>query len=106
MRKPVVLIGALLSAAPLFSQTPASAEPRVRNGELLWFDLTESRNDVRHALGQPLLAADFGEDFHAWQYRIGDDVDHDDFSHSLVFRKSTGVLLAVTRNYPEDRNVD
>ncbi len=102
----MILIGALLVQAPLFSQIPALAGPQLRNGEIQWFNLTESKNEIRRALGPPLLAAAFGDDFESWQYRFGEGVDHDEFTHYLVFRKSTGQLISVTRNDPEDPNVD
>lgn len=50
------------------------------------------------------MVADVGE-YRSWQYRVG-EVEHDDFSHSLVFRKADGVLVSVTRNYNPERSVD
>ena len=43
--------------------------------------------------------------YRSWQYQIG-EVEHDDFSHALVFRKSDGKLVSVTRTYNPERNVD
>ena len=50
------------------------------------------------------MVADFGA-YRSWQYQIG-EVEHDDFSHALVFRKSDGKLVSVSRNYDPERNVD
>ena len=50
------------------------------------------------------MVADFGE-YRSWQYQIG-EVEHDDFSHALVFRKSDGKLVSVSRTYNPERSVD
>jgi hypothetical protein len=93
-----VLMGALLAAAaPAFSQIPAA--------ELKWFASLETRDDAAQPLGTPAMAVDFGNDFRSWQYQIGNS-DHDDFSHSVVYRRSTGKLVSVTRNYEPERDVD
>ncbi len=70
----------------------------MRNGELTWFQLNETEEEVVRALGSPTVVADFGADFRSWQYQIG-DIDHHEFSHWLVFRASDRKLLSVTRNY-------
>jgi hypothetical protein len=93
-RRLVVISGALLFAAPLFSQS-----------ELQWFLLTETRDDVARKMGPPKMIAEFGTDFESWQYQIG-EIDHDDFSHFLVFRKSDKRLISITRNYETEQNVD
>src|SRR5258708_36636009 len=95
--------GALLVAAPLLSQAPPASEPRAFEGKFMWFGLTETRANVQRVLGTPLLKADFGDDFHAWQYRFDDDADHEDFSHHLVFRKSTGALISLPWIYSASR---
>lgn len=99
------LVSGALWAAPLFCQVPAAADPHVKDGEFRWFLFTESQDEVQTALGQSQMVADFGSDFRSWQYQIG-DVDHDDFSLAVVFRKSTGKLVSVTRNFDAGRNVD
>jgi len=96
---------ALLLAAPVFSQLPPAADPVVKEGAIQWFTLAETRSEVAKQLGPPSLAAEFGKDFLSWQYRIG-NVDHEEFSHQVVFRRSDGKLVSITRNYEEERNVD
>lgn len=98
MTRRLLLVAPLL-AAPLFSQMiPAAADPVARGSRVEWFHLTESPDQVRKALCQPTLVADFGSDFQGWQFQIG-DIDHHDFSHQAVFRKSTRSLVSITRNY-------
>jgi len=106
MKFPITLGGALLlSATLLFPQSPAAADPKERNGKLLWFQLSEGREKVIALLGPPAKVADFGADFQSWHYQIGNE-DHHDFSHELVFRKPGGMLISVTRNYEQEENVD
>lgn len=105
MSASVRFFGALLLAAPLFSQTPAAADPSLRDGVVQWFQLNESWDQVGSKIGQPKLVADFGVDFKSWQYQIG-AVDEHEFSHQLVFRKSTRQLISITRNYEPQENVD
>jgi hypothetical protein len=97
-------LGALLLAAPLFSQVAQWADPRPSAAEPKWFQLVETESQVRARLGQPKMVADFGN-YRSWQYQIG-ETDHDDFSHALVFRKSDGKLVSVSRNYDPQRTVD
>jgi hypothetical protein len=104
MKLILVLLGALLSAAPVFSQQETWSDPQVKADGVKWFDLVEREAEVRQHLGQPTMVADFGE-YRSWQYQIG-EVEHDDFSHALVFRKSDGVLVSITRNYSPERNAD
>lgn len=102
-----LIYGALLSAALLFSQeheTPAA-------GPVL-FTLEETREQVARAMGSPDLVANFGTDLLSWQFRLG-GVDHHsggctagEYSHQLVFRKSTGKLVSVTVNFEHDQKVD
>lgn len=92
--KRYLVLGALLFAAPLFSQ----------DHELLQFRLGETRAQVEQRLGRPAVVADFG-DFQSWQYQIGVE-DHHEFSHQLVFRHSTGELISVTRSYEAEQSVD
>jgi hypothetical protein len=105
MSQLAVLMTGALACAPLFSQNLAAADPRIHAGEVVWFRLKETRDQVGRLLGAPALTADFGRDFLSWQYRIG-DIDHDEFSLHVVFRKSENVLISVTRNYESERNVD
>ena len=104
------LAGALLMAAPLFSQVggtlPAWADPVVKQGaaEPAWFQLTENRDQVGAMLGKPVLVADSGKDFYSWQYQM--DSTDEDYSHYAVFRKTDGKLISVTRQYEPERNVD
>ena len=100
-----MLLWALLAAAPAFSQTQPWIEPRIAPGEPEWVRLLESEAEVRASMGQPAMAADFGK-YRSWQYRIGGEVEHDDFSHVLVFRKADGKLISLSRNYVPERNVD
>ena len=89
------LLGALLSAAPVFSQQALWSDPRVGADGVKWFEFVEREAEVRQYLGQPAMVADFGK-YRSWQYQIG-EVEHDDFSHALVFRKSDGVLVSISR---------
>jgi hypothetical protein len=108
------LVGALLGA-PLFAQSPPVAaasvtqvrtttDPLAKDGDIRWFNLTESRDQVWTNFGPPKSVEPFG-DFESWQYQI-DSQDNHDFSHLLVFRKSTGELVSVTRNYEPEKLVD
>ncbi len=97
--------GVLFCAAPLFAQLPAAADPTLDKGELQWFHLGESRADVAKQLGLPRMVAPVGADFEAWQYQLG-EVEEEGYSHHLVFRKSTGELISVARNYFPERTVD
>jgi hypothetical protein len=96
MKVCVILIGGLLGAVPLFSQV----------ADVKWLVNVESPADAVKALGQPTLTQDFGADFRSWQYRIGENVDHDDFSHQVVYHRKDGRLVSVTCSFEEDRNVD
>src|SRR5258708_945870 len=105
MNLTALLTGALLLAAPLFSQIPAASDPQIRKGAIVWFELKETTEQVTRMLGHPTLVADFGPDLLSWQYQI-DNEDHDEFSHQLVFRKSDHALISITRTYSVERNVD
>jgi hypothetical protein len=102
----LVFWGALLIAAPAFSQDNGrpSVEPAVKDGVFQWLDFSESRDLLTEVFGPPRVTAAFG-DFVAWQYHVG-GVDGHDFSHQLVFRKSTGKLVSITRSYDPDVEVD
>ena len=89
-----VTLGALLFAAPIFSQEL----------EALALTLQEQRSQVTQRLGPPAMVAANG-DFESWQYQIGIE-DHHEFSHQLLFRISTGELISFTRNYEPAVNVD
>jgi hypothetical protein len=102
--KTVTILWALLFAAPVFSQPGLWSDPRPSTDGFKWFQLNESATEVRKLLGQPAMVADAGE-YSSWQYQIG-AVEHDDFSHVLVFRKSDGKLVSITRSYNPERNVD
>jgi hypothetical protein len=90
----VVLLGALLIAAPVFSQ----------DQDLLGFLLNDTPAQVRQRLGRPVLVAPFGE-FESWQYQVGVEDNHE-FSHVLLFRVATGELVSVTRNWEQEQLVD
>jgi hypothetical protein len=105
MRTILVCFGALLLVAPLFCQSPRWIDPRVIAGKLEWFHLLETESEVRSRLGQPAMVADFGG-FRSWQYRFGEDLDHDEFSHALLFRKSDGKLVSISRTFQPERTVD
>lgn len=96
----LLMLGALLTAAPL-----ASPEPIVENGVLHWFQLTESRDDITRLMGSPRMVTQLGEDFESWQYQIGVADEHE-YSHQLVFRRSTGRLVSATRTFEGDRDVE
>lgn len=105
MTRRLLLVAPLL-AAPLFSQgIPATADPVANGQDFKWFQFNESPDQIRKALGQPTAVADFGSDFQSWQFQIG-DIDHHDFSHQVVFRKSTRSLVSITRNYEPEVLVD
>ena len=97
-------LGALLLAAPLFSQMAQWADPLPSAAEPKWFLLVETESQIRAKLGQPKMVADFGN-YRSWQYQFG-EVDHEDYSHALVFRKSDGKLISVSRSYDPERTVD
>ena len=106
MRNLCILSGVLLLAAPgFFSQTLYPGDPRLDHGEIQWFQLRETRTDITRDLGVPQLATPFGNDFEAMSYQFG-DLDEQEYSHQLVFRKSTGQLVSVARNYQPEINVD
>ena len=69
------------------------------------FSLGESMEDVARKLGPPKLVADFGAGLRSWQYHLGSGDNHDP-SHYLVFRRSSGKLVSVTRNYDPEELVD
>ena len=96
---------ALLLAAPVFSGAPLWTDPQPGPGEPKWFQLLETESEVRGMLGQPQMVTDTGN-YRSWQYRFGDDLDHDEFSHALLFRKADGKLVSVSRSYSPERNVD
>lgn len=100
----VVMLWALLGTAPVLPQT-VQHEPQVKNGELVWFSIASTKDQIFKTFGQPVITAAFGADFESWQYRLG-TVDHDDFSHQIVFRKSNQTLVSITRNFDPERNVD
>lgn len=113
MNRLVVLLGALLTAAPpaLFSASdvgpglPALADPQVKADGVAWLMLNETMEDVVRAFGRPALVAESGAGLVSWQFQLG-DIDHHDFSHVLVFRAADRKLLSVTRNYEPERRVD
>ena len=101
-----LLFGALILSAPLLcGEQPTAADPRIEKRKLLWFSLLETPAQVEAALGKPAMAASSGSDHLSWQFRLG-GIDHHDFSHVLVFRKSTSKLVSVTRLYEEEQTVD
>lgn len=98
---PVILHGVLLAGAPPYSLDPVAG----KRGGVHWFELTESRQEITRRLGPPRLVAEFGPDFVSWQYHLNEGDDHDP-SHVLVFRRSTGVLVSVTRFFERERSVE
>ncbi len=94
MKNILVLMGALLFAAPAFSL----------DDDLLAFQLKETREQVTVRMGRPQLIAPFGE-FESWQYQIGVEDNHE-FSHVFLFRAGTGELLSVTRNWEHERSIE
>ena len=92
----------LMIAAPLRSQT--FADPQMKEGEPVWFQLTEDRDKVGKLLGKPVLVSETGTAFYSWQYQI--DSTDEDYSHYAVFRKADGKLISVTRQYAQERDVD
>ncbi len=113
MNRLLVLMGALLTAAPpaLLSgadatpRLPALADPQVKTEGVVWLTLDETMEEVARALGRPALVAESGGGLVSWQFQLG-EIDHHDFSHVLVFRGSDRKLLSVTRNYEPERNVE
>jgi hypothetical protein len=95
-----LILGALLAAAPL-----ARPDPVIENGVLQWFRLTETREEVTRVLGSPRMVTQLGDDFESWQYQIGVTDEHE-YSHQLVFRRSTGRLVSATRTFEQDRDID
>ena len=104
MRLRLFLPGALTTASLLFCGGSAN-DPQIREGVVDWFSLSETKQTILRILGPPANVVDFGSDFQSWQYHI-DGSDHHEFSHLLVFRRSSGTLVSVTRNYEEERPVD
>jgi hypothetical protein len=104
-----VLAGMLIGGAASLSSTiwaqPSFTDPGLEQGQIRWFLLSETKDNVRRQLGQPKDIATFPADFEAWQYEIG-ETREEESSHQLVFRKSTGQLISVTRNYEPERVVD
>jgi len=98
----LILLTGVLATAPLFS---ASIDPSLKDGELKWFSLTETKAEVLQKVGPPANVTTFGSDFEGWQYHAG-NTDHHEYSHYFVFRRSTGRLISVTRAYEEEQNVD
>lgn len=56
-------------------------------------------------MGKPVAIDDFGQDFRSWQFQMG-GVDGHDPSHFLVYRRSTGKIVSITRNYDPECVVD
>ncbi|MEO8597770.1 MAG: hypothetical protein ABI759_30900 [Candidatus Solibacter sp.] len=100
-----ILLAALLYAAPIFCQQSPWSDPRSVDGQFEWIHLLASESEIRLQLGQPSMIGDF-DGYRSWQYRIGEELDHDDFSHALVFRRSDGKLVSLSRTYTEPRLAD
>lgn len=101
MRSLLTVAGAWLIAAPsIFSQnTPLAAS------ELLRYSLEETTQQIHRGLGAPVQIADAGPEMVNWFYKT-DVYDQHEHSHQLLFRKSDGKLLSVTRNFHFPVNVD
>lgn len=80
-----------------------AADPTVRGGLFLWFQLNETMQEVSKRLGMPRAVADFGSSRTSWQYYLDEGSAHDP-SHFLVFRN--GRLVSVSRSYEPERTVD
>lgn len=93
MNKLVVTLGALLLAAPAFSQE-----------QIVALTLNETRAEVAQAIGRPALVQQVG-DLESWQYQIG-VADHDDFSHAVLFRVSTGKLISAAQTFESPKQLD
>jgi hypothetical protein len=99
MRIGFILGAWLIAASPLFPQTHLSVS------ELLRFTLEESGQQLTRVLGQPLQVADAGPAHFTWYYQT-DVLDKHDHSHLLMFRRSDGKLISVTRNFHLPTSVD
>jgi hypothetical protein len=95
----VSILGAWLIAAPAFfaQQTEPSRTPLAAS-ELLRYTLEETVAQLSRVLGPPAQISDNGAGFITWYYQT-DVLDQHDFSHLLMFRKSDGKLVSVTRNF-------
>ncbi|MEI9813537.1 MAG: hypothetical protein WDO18_13220 [Acidobacteriota bacterium] len=81
----LLTLGALLLAAPAFSQN------------ILELHLGAPRMQVTKEFGHPAIIEQIG-DLESWRYQIGVEDNHE-FSHFLVFRISTGELISATQNF-------
>jgi len=100
MRRPFQIVGGWLLAAPwLVAQTPLVA------AELLRYSLEETPTQLTRWLGPPVQIADSDPHVITWYYQT-DIQDPHDHSHLLVFRKTDGRLISVTRNFHLPVNVD
>ncbi|HEU0121890.1 MAG TPA: hypothetical protein VFQ91_15275 [Bryobacteraceae bacterium] len=97
-----VICGALLLAAPHACLQGQTALPVA---EILRFSLTETAAQIARGMGQPVLVNDTDPLFRTWYFQT-DVLDSHDHSHVLLFRKSDGALLSVTRNYHLPVRVD
>jgi hypothetical protein len=121
MNKLAVIFGALLLAAPAFSQGARSENdaPGFSQGarsqneasafsqgmpEITVLQLTETRAQVAKVLGPP-AKVESGGDFESWQYQVGVEDNHD-FSHFILFRASTGELISATHNFEPAKPLD
>lgn len=96
----MILLGAWLMATPaLRSETPLAV------AELLRYTLEETTAQLARRLGPPVQIADADPQFVTWFYQT-DVQDMHDHSHLLLFRKSDGKLVGVTRNFHVAANVD
>jgi hypothetical protein len=115
-----LIVGALLCAAPLFPQqtilkqagvrAPAvprrvAFEPLAKGRTVNWFTLRETPRQIQASMGEPSMVAEAGSQWISWQYRVGENVEHDDFSHQLIFERGSGRLVSVTRNYEAEQDV-
>jgi hypothetical protein len=102
-------LGAWLLAAPaFFAQPQTSADPGdtpLAASELLRYTLEETSTQLTRVLGPPVQISDTGVGFKTWYYQT-DVLDQHEFSHLLMFRKSDGKLVSVTRNFHSPIAVD
>jgi hypothetical protein len=94
------LVGAWLCAAPLLQ-----AQTHLAVSEILRFTLEETREQIAAGMGPPAQVFSSTPTFFSWLYKT-DVQDSHDPSHALVFRKSDGKLISVTRNFHTPVKVD
>lgn len=96
----------LAMAAPqLFGQHKQPRRPSAVVDEMQRFTLSETPAQLRSILGEPKLIVDLNDKFRSFQYQV-DSHDPHDFSHIVCIRRTDGVIISITRNYEEPREVE